>query len=52
MTDTTVITPDDDDLDPLDLDRLIASVDYLGLLVRYRVERDTVGDRPSRLANP
>jgi hypothetical protein len=42
---TTVATRNRDGPDPIDLDRLAASLDYLGLCWS---EPDTVGDSPSR----
>jgi hypothetical protein len=46
MTDTTVVRGDDgDDPDPIDLDRLTASLNDLGLSWG---ELDTVGDNPGR----
>lgn len=42
---TTAATRHRDGPDPMDLDRLAASLDYLGL---WWGEPDTVGDSPSR----
>jgi hypothetical protein len=42
---TTVVTRNRDGPDPIDLDRLAASLDYLGLCWG---EPDTVGDNPGR----
>jgi hypothetical protein len=46
MTDTNIVRGDDgDDPDPIDLDRLVASLDDLR---RCWGEPDTVGDSPGR----
>jgi hypothetical protein len=45
---TTVVTRNRDSPDQIDLDRLAASLDYLGVCWR---EPDTVGDSPSRKAH-
>jgi len=45
---TTIVTHNRDGPEQMDLDRLTASLDYLGLLALHRSEPDTVGDSPGR----
>jgi hypothetical protein len=45
---TAIVTHNRDGPDQMDLNRLTASLDYLGLLALRRSEPDTVGDSPGR----